>query len=527
MNNSMKYKHSLLLLVACISVGLVQAQQRYKESFKVGDDALVSVNTTYTNVIIETWNKNTVEVEAFVDGEELTAEERKEIFDNWSFDVLGNSKKVVVTSNEGSLWSGFDSFESLEGLSYMEGLKALEDMPALDMDNFDFAFDFEVPEIPETDDFPNWPFTDDQPSVSMSKNGSNIQFSKDTKYKFDRDEYEDDKQGYVNKLNRKYNSNVSVSQVDRWLDDVDEWSENFEKVMEKWGEDFGKDMEEKFGPDFERKMEKWGEEYAKKWEAWGEEFGEQFGKDMEKWGEEFGEKFGEDIEKWAEEFAKQFEEDGNVKVIIDDDDNNLFIEKDKVQKTIIIRMPKGTRTDINVRHGEVKMADATNLKATLNYSTLTANSIDGGGTLINASYAPVYVNDWKNGALYINYVDDCKLNSVDRIRLEAVSSDVNILSIAREGRISGSFGNLFINKIGEDFDRIDITLENTDATIKLPRSSFLIDYDGKRSRVSYPDNVQLTKTSSNDRTLLEGYKGSSNAASRLSVTARYSKVVMQ
>ena len=34
----------------------------------------------------------------------------------------------------------------------------------------------------------------------------------------------------------------------------------------------------------------------------------------------------------------------------------------KAKKKIIIRMPKGTKTDINVRHGEVKMADVYNIK---------------------------------------------------------------------------------------------------------------------------------------------------------------------
>ena len=190
-------------------------------------------------------------------------------------------------------------------------------------------------------------------------------------------------------------------------------------------------------------------------------------------------------------------------------------------------MPKGTRTDINVRHGEVKMADATNLRATLNYSTLTANSIDGGSTLINASYAPVYVNNWKEGSLKINYVEDCKLNTVETINLDAVSSDVNIVNMAKGGRLSGSFGNLFIKNIASGFGQLDIRLENTDATLKLPNSAFVLDYDGKRSRVVYPESLKVNKTSRGDRTLIEGYNGSSSASSKLSITAMYSKVSMQ
>ncbi|HAT64575.1 MAG TPA: hypothetical protein DCS66_08225, partial [Flavobacteriaceae bacterium] len=187
-----------------------------------------------------------------------------------------------------------------------------------------------------------------------------------------------------------------------------------------WGENFGKKFETQFGPEFEKKMERWGEE-----------FGEKFGKDMEKWGEEFGkdmEKWGEEFGKNMEEWAKQFEENGgnySNKIFIDDDGNKNYLFEGskslhfsgKANKTIIVRMPKGTKTNVNVRHGELKMANAYNMKATLNYSPLTANSIDGGQTLINASYAPVYVNSWNNGSLKVNYVEDCRLNTVSEINL--------------------------------------------------------------------------------------------------------------
>ena len=83
---------------------------------------------------------------------------------------------------------------------------------------------------------------------------------------------------------------------------------------------------------------------------------------MEKWGEEFG--------KQMEEWAKQFEENGvnynkqeitdphgNKTIIIQGDQKGNF-KKVKAAKTLIIKMPKGAKTEINVRHGEIKMADA-------------------------------------------------------------------------------------------------------------------------------------------------------------------------
>ena len=72
---------ALSYLLVVTAVGATLAQNNYKESFRVGDDVLVSVNTTHTNVVFETWNKDVVEVEAFVESEDLSAAEKQEIFE--------------------------------------------------------------------------------------------------------------------------------------------------------------------------------------------------------------------------------------------------------------------------------------------------------------------------------------------------------------------------------------------------------------------------------------------------------------
>ena len=536
MNNIVILQHRITTVLLLFCASIVSAQSTYKESFDVGQDVLVSVNTSHTNVVFETWNKNKVEVEAYIDDDKLSEKEKKEIFDSWNLDVLGNSKKVVITSNEGSLWTGIESMGSLkalqrlkgmEGMSELKLLEHLKDMPVL-KELGDMDWEFEVPDVPDFREFPNWPFGDEQPNISIGKNNSNYTFGGHNSNNFDRDDYEDDKQGYVNKLNKKHGSNATVRQTDAWLSEVDQWASEFEDVMEKWGENFGNKFEMKFGPEFEKKMEKWGEEFGKEMEVWGEEFGEKFGKEMEEWGEEFG----KDMEKWAEQFehdvekwTKEYDDDGDRSIFIKS--GNSFMKEGavKAKKTIIIRLPKGSKTKINVRHGELKMADASNVKATLNYATLTANSIDGGETLINAAYAPVYVNNWINGHLELQYVDDCKLNKVTRINLEANSSDVNINSVTKEAFLFGSFGNLFINDIADSFETIDIVLENTDATLSIPNTSFAFYYNGKKSRFKAPASFEITTRNVNDsRSILKGFHKGKNSGRSLTINAAYSNV---
>ncbi len=528
MNNLIALRPKATLLAFLLTSVFVFGQDRYKETFNVGKDAIVEVNTTYTDVEFVTWNKDVVEVEAYVEGD-IPNSEKQEIFDDWNLDVLGNSKKVRIESNAGSFswdlsaFEGLEELNELESLKNLQGLEALEELGNLNFDFGDFDFKFNIPEIPDYAEFPTWPFGDQQPSF-RSKDG-NFNFSFDNNgMRFDDEEYREDKQAYVDKLNRKYGTNVSVREVDSWLDDVDDWAEGFEKVMEDWGEEFGENMELKFGPEFEAKMEAWGEEFGKSMEKWGE----KMEKDMEKWSEEFG----EDMEKWGEEFGKRVEEwaeqfddhDGNMNIRIydgGDDDSNP-----KARKKIIIRMPKGTKTEINVRHGEVKMADARNLKATLNHARFTANSIDGGETLINAAYAPVNVNNWINGALYIKYVDNCFINNVDVIQLDAVSSDVNINALVNDAILSGSFGNLLINKISDTFNSVDISLENTDARIELPDTAFNFYFNGRRSRLDLPGSLTLNKTNSKDRILYKGYNKSNNTNKGITINAAYSKLII-
>ncbi|MEZ4875120.1 MAG: hypothetical protein R2793_06655 [Flavobacteriaceae bacterium] len=527
-------KLSPFLALLWLTLG-VTAQNRYKESFPASNDMIVEVQTSYANVVFETWDKNKVEVEAFVEGKDLSEKEKKEIFDNWKLDVLGNSKKVVITSIPTNFGEGIGALGGLEALKSLKALKALENIPVMpEMPNLDLNFNFDIPKVPEFRKSPSWPFTKDRPSIKNKDEFRNFHFNDETNIVFDQEAYEKNKQGYVTQLNKKYNTQVSVKQVDAWLNEVDQWADEFSGVMEQWGEEFGKSFSEKFSPDFEKKMEQWGEEFGEKFgkemEAWGEEFGEKFGKDMEAWGEQFG--------KEMEEWAKQFEENGgnySQQVITDKNGNKqiLFEGKKgmnfsgKANKTIIVRMPKGTKTVVNVKYGELKMASAYNLKATLNYATLTANSIDGGKTLINASYAPVYVNTWNQGSLSVNYVEDCRLNTVSEINLQSNSSEVNINELLGNGTLSGSFGNLSVLKISPNFTSLDIQLENTDAAVSLPNTAFNFYYNGKKSQFSPPKSLQLTETKNFDRTLVKGYYKANTSNKSITINANYSNLSLQ
>ena len=173
------------------------------------------------------------------------------------------------------------------------------------------------------------------------------------------------------------------------------------------------------------------------------------------------------------------------------------------------------------------MANAQNIKANLNYAMLTANSIDGGDTLIDASYAPVHVNTWNNGVLKVNYVEDCRLNAVKTLELIANSSDVNINEITQNAMLSGSFGNLFISKIHPSFTSLDIVLENTDAAIDMPNAPFDFLFLGKKSNLKRPQSLQVTSNNGSSKTMLKGFHQSKTSGKTITISADYSNVSFQ
>lgn len=476
MKNLIAYKRSILSVFIALAAIVANAQKKYVESFEVNDDATIVVNTSYTNIVFETWNKNKVEVEAFIEGEDLTEEEKQEIFDNWNFQVLGNSNTVMITSRPQMAWGNNISFSNMDALKELKFLDPmLKDMPVMTK--------FEMPELPM----------------------EALQSMGDLKF------------------------------------DYEEFNKNEEEYMKKWE----KQIEKKFGKDFEIKMEKWGEEFAKEWnakngekisaewEAKMEAWGKKFGKEMEAWGANFE----KDMQKLVEKYEKENGKGSYTKEVITTPNGNktiIFkankngkIKDIKATKTLIIRMPKDSKTEIDVRHGEIKMADARNVRATLNHTPFIANSIDGGKTLINASYAPVIIDEWKYGTLYVRFVDNCSIGTIEAITLRSNSSDVLIGTIIKDANLTGSLGNFKINGIAKNFGTINIVLKNNDAIINIPDSSFSFLFDGKKSTLKYPKSLELTNTKKGDRVLVKGFNNTANSSNNLKFEALYSNITVE
>ncbi|MEM5564621.1 hypothetical protein WNY78_05880 [Psychroserpens sp. AS72] len=515
----MKIYKILTLLFFCIALSVSAQEKLTKVSKKIDvtKDVEIDLNTSYVQIEIDTWNKSTLEIEAYIEGEKLSKEELQEALKSWNLKVEGSGSNVTISSDgsHGS-WSFSDNenvhFESFEALKALDVLRDIDlgempEMPEMpELPEMPEMARLEIPEMPELPELPELP--DGITNVS-----------------FDSEAYKKDGEAYLERWSKDYpaKNREKMKAWGREMAKVD--FSSYEKHMEVWGEKFGK----QFGEDYGKKMEAWGEEFgkrfdgewSKKMEVWGERYGKQMeerAKAMEKRLEaqermmdkrhekleKVHEKRQEALEKRAEHLSKRFEMHG----------------KD-VKRTIKIKMPKGAKLNMNVRHGELKMASVIyNLKADISHANLMANHIDGNETSINVSYSPVQVTTWSDGELNLKYVENAHLNTVASLRLNSNSSDMYIDNLTGTAIIDGSFGDLSISNISEAFTILNIILENSEAVIKLPSNT--VDYSmyfkGNRSRLN--DEITTQQTINN-------YPNSKNSGKTIVINAKFSEVALK
>ncbi|UJH92565.1 hypothetical protein LZ575_08835 [Antarcticibacterium sp. 1MA-6-2] len=239
-----------MMLLLLFTATAFSQNKKLEKSYKTNSDVKINLDARHTNVVFETWDKNEVQIEAYVDGK-LSSAEAKTLLDSWNFETSGNAGEITIRS---SASGAMGKHPDMDVASLTQSMGHLQDMLAPLMTEM---------VAPMLENIANNP---PLPPEFASKMG-NVNF------------------------------------------DYEAYQKDGEKYMQK----FEKQIEEKFGKDFEVSMEKWAEQFEKNAEVWGknvekemEKNGEKFEKSMEKWAESFG----AGMEKWGEDFAKQFEGQG-------------------------------------------------------------------------------------------------------------------------------------------------------------------------------------------------------------------------
>ena len=510
-------KIKILMLCLITTFGYAQKKMsKTSQSIKVNKDVIVELNTSYVEIEIDTWNKNVVEVEAYIEGVKLSEVELEKALEKWDLKVDGSMSNVVISSTGGHFLQRFPE----DNYSYV--LKDLE---------YHLAELPEMPEMPEMGEYlvmpalPEMPIMPELPELPQGIKTITFDYSR----------YQEEGEAYLSQWSKKYEQEGGKELQKR----MEEWAKKFaesgyQEKMKKWGEDYGKRFEGKWAED----MEKWGEEF-------GERFGKEWAEKMEIWGESFGkkteerskliEKHSEVMEKRAEalsdrnnsrtkELMKRKEESkARLDAMLERKEANTtrFFETgnaSKVKKVIKIKIPKKAKLKTNIRHGELKISSVIhNMRGDISHSFLVAEHIDGVDTSINVSYSPVMINTWNLGTLNLNFVDKAQIKSAQHLVLNSKSSNVMVGKLLDTAIIDGSFGDLTISDLSETFKNLNLVLENSDALINLPKDvDYTLYFKGNRSKFNNKATTQKT---------IRNYPDGDNSNRNIIVNAKFSSVI--
>ena len=480
----MRFK--LITMIVSLTVFGVYGQKQSKtfnELFNVNSETVLDINTSNTDIEFETWEKNQIAVEATIELDGASAEEAAEYFEKGGIEIVGNSKKVEVKTGTENKWLFTHSMDELHNLNI--------EIP---------DFHFEMPEMPELAEMHLGEILIDLSDMPMPPVPA---------VEFDYEAYKKDGEKYLKKWQKKFDKGFDKEyqqKMEAWSAKMDVKREAMEKRHEEMGQRHEEMMEKRLEAQ-ERRMEAQAEVMEKRAEA------------MEQRAEEMAKK----REKLFEE-RENHENDANIFYYSSEGENKKF----KIKKMIKIKMPKGTKIKMNVRHGEVKLAGNTkNINARLSYSTLLAATIDGDETSIMTSYSPISVQKWNYGLLQADYSENVDLNEVLNLRLSTTSSNVTINKLLETVIINNKMGPLKINSISKNFKEIDISLQNAELTCDLPETAFSIEVDGTMSKLTTPGGLKLDRTQNNNTTVHTGYNLNSNSGKSIVINSKYSEVVLK
>ena len=254
-----------LLVVAFFTVSslIAQKQTKVSQSIKVDKDVTIDLNTSYCNIVFDTWNKDTVEIEAFIEGDNLSDEEIKDALKNWNVDVDASSNEIIITTNSFAhaprAWAYRTAPHDDEAVNaVLRELKyELAELPEI-LGNLSVN----IPELPALPEMPAFPELPPLPENVKS-------------FHFDYEAYKKDGEKYLEEYTKRFES---------------AYGDDYAKKMEAWGEKFGKEWGEKYG----KQMEEWAEKFEKNFDS------EEFEKKMEAWGARFAEKMEQQAERVEE-----------------------------------------------------------------------------------------------------------------------------------------------------------------------------------------------------------------------------------
>lgn len=434
----------LFAFIAILFVNTSSAQKYHKkftEKFSVNKDVEVDINAENTTIEVQTWNKNQVAVEAFIEVEGLSEKEAEKYFKDWDFEALGNKLKVKIISKRQNTYGSNNDFVIFNNQNYDTNFEisdfVMSDVVIPDFDSIDF------PSFPEMEVF-----------VLPEMDFDPIHFGLED-LEFDFDKYAENGEKYFFQWKDSAN-NITIKSKEEWQKFKE--SKEYKKMK--------KELEEK-----KKEMKKELKKVQIKFKSLNKK---NLKKSLEKAKKEY-EKIDRKEIKNALVKAHIALSKTKGHYLFNAHSDNLTVngKKIKIQKRFVIKVPKATSFHLNTKHCKVSLPK---VKATgkVSYGTFNADELNEGDLTI--SFATVNVKALYKNTLSLNNVTEANFTSVKSAKITSNSSGLKIKKIHENVVITHKFGELTIDEINPNFKTFKLLLNYSDATI---------DFTGVKERMSY------------------------------------------
>lgn len=486
------FKIATIILLFSNTILAQKVDKKYSEKFYTNNDVEIAINASNADINVTTWNKNEVEVNAYIEIEGLKKEEVEKYFKNWNFEALGNKKTVKINATSNNLnFLGKDNFVLFNNFNqsniYPQILKLNEninDEVIIIPDAKDFEFKLDDIIIPEIE-------FDELVMPDLEK------------LDFDFDKYDEDGDKYFFQW-KNGAKNITIKSKEEW--------EKFKKTKEykkykKQKEKRKKELKKRLKELKKKKIDK--EELKKALETAKIEL-----KKIDK------EKIRRDIAK-AQEVLK------NTRFNYSFSNENDFIINDKkvkITKRLEVKVPKNATFKLNTRHCKVKLPK-TKAEGKVSYGSFNADELNGGNLKITSS--PVTIQSLNACTLFLNNVQNANVTYIANTELNSNSTDVTINEIQKNVTLSNSFGKVLVHKINPNFQNFIVKLSQSDAIINFDKLKEILEFETKNGYLSNFRNTTI-KHKQNETILNGNFTVSSkNKENTIKINGKFSKLKMQ
>jgi hypothetical protein len=483
-----KYKALAIVLLLGINLKAQTFDKKINENFIVNSDVELVVNTTNTDVTIETWNKNEVSIVAVMEVEGVSKEEATKIIKKWEFEALANKNTVKISSLA---------------------------------ENFNFNFNFEFPEIEIPDiDIP-------EITIVMPEMPPMPEMPEIKEIEFDYEAYKTDST-YLKRYKKEVAAQVEKFKNSDWKQQMDSMrnSEEYKRAMEEI---------KQASKELTNQMKEWqnSEEYLQALQAAksaAEEARLEILENTELLKQQ--NEIAKEAAKNAMEMVKKMKENGTFDSIQNFSENiyynyyNSENSKVKIKKYIKIMVPKNATFELNVRGGKLTVPDSNKkMSATISYGNFVGGTIVGTNNKLVISNSPTVINSIEAANISLKNVSNALFGTFSNGSVFSNYSTLVIKNVGANVSLSNKFGDLEILDSKESFATLNLILDSTKATINLSKSTYEFQLNNKKSKIDFPNSFTIVSKENIDRIqIIKGYEKEKNSLNKLLLTSVYSSV---